>query len=81
LRTSRLQAVTNPYQQQTAQGTIGVSHIRHVYNTGSARSYQQSSYMYEAPPPSYEAATANLPTIHRSSSPIPIPVDQANLRV
>jgi hypothetical protein len=72
--------VTNPYQQHVVRGPVRVVHVRPVYNVGVAPATQQFPSLYEAPPPSYETATANTPSIHQSSSlpPLTANVEQSN---
>jgi hypothetical protein len=60
-------AIVNPNQQQIRRGPIRVVHVRPVYNAGARSSSQVYPSMYEGPPPSYEVATADLPSIHQSS--------------
>jgi hypothetical protein len=60
----------NPYQQSIVRGPVRVIRVRSIYNVGAALTSQSYPSIYEAPPPSYEVATANLPTIHQSLPPV-----------
>jgi hypothetical protein len=60
---------THPYQQQTRGGSVRVVRVRPIYNVEAAPPSHSYPSIYEAPPPSYEVATANLPSIHQSSLP------------
>jgi len=67
---SNTRTITNSCQQPTLRGPVRVIRVRPIYNVGAALSSQSYPSIYEAPPPSYEVATANLPTIHQSSPPV-----------
>jgi hypothetical protein len=58
---SNTRAITNSYQQPILRDPVQVVHVRPFYNVGAALPSQSYPSIYEAPPPSYEAATANLP--------------------
>ncbi|CAF3703294.1 unnamed protein product [Adineta steineri] len=62
---------TNPYQQQVIHGPVRVVHVRPVSYVGAVPTSRSFPSIYEAPPPSYEIATASLPSIHGSSSSYP----------
>ncbi len=68
-RDSSGRIVANPYQQHNGQGPVRVVHVRPFYNVGSSPPFYQNPGFYEEPPPSYESVTANLPTVHQSSTP------------
>jgi len=74
------QRVAYPYQQQSSRQPSRVVHVRPVYNVGAAPTIHST---YEAPPPSYEAATRNLPPKYPSASLEPgiATIEQMNSRV
>ena len=60
-----------PYQQQVGRGRARVVQVRPVYNVSAAAPIHN---MYEAPPPSYEVATRNMPSSQSSPAPsAPLP--------
>ena len=79
-RNANGRVVTSPYQQQVVRGPVRVVRVRPVYNVTASSAPQPYPSMYEAPPPSYEVATANLPSVHQSSSfpPVTENVEQSN---
>lgn len=64
---SNTRVVTSPYEQQILRGQVRVVHVRSVYNVEGAPPSRAYPSIYEAPPPSYEVATATVPQIHQSS--------------
>jgi hypothetical protein len=74
------QRVAYPYQQQSSRQASRVVHVRPVYNVGAAPTIHST---YEAPPPSYEAATRNLPPKYPSASLEPgiATIEEMNSRV
>jgi len=69
---SNTRVLTNPYQQSIVQRPVRVVHVRPVYNVEFAPPSRSYPSIYEAPPPSYEVATADFPTIHQSSPSPPV---------
>ncbi len=67
---SNNRAFTNPHQQPIVRGPVQIVRVRPIHNVGAAPPSQSYPSLYEDPPPSYEVATANLPTIHQSSPPV-----------
>ena len=71
------QIITNPHQQSIYRGPRQNSHLRPVYHIGAVPS-MHAYPIYEAPPPSYEVATASLSVMHpTSSSPVVTPVQES----
>ena len=71
---------TNSYQQQVIRGPVRVVHVRPVSHVGAAPPLHSFPSIYEAPPPSYETATATLPPVYQSSShpPMTATVEQSS---
>ena len=64
--------ITNSQRQQTIRSSARAILVQPVRNTFSVVTSQIYPSIYEAPPPSYEVATANIPSMHQSSSSPPI---------
>ncbi|CAF0933947.1 unnamed protein product [Rotaria sordida] len=65
-------SITSSHQLQALRGSVRVIYMRSMNNVGVAPQSQVFPSIYEAPPPSYEVATGNLPSIHQSPPPPPV---------
>ncbi|CAF0761435.1 unnamed protein product [Rotaria sp. Silwood1] len=63
--------IANPYQLQDVRSPARIVLVRPINNVGAAPHSQVLPSIYEGPPPSYDAATGSLSSIHHPSLPPP----------
>lgn len=63
-RNSNVRSTTNPRHGDSGS----IAYLQAAYHTDTDPSVQIYPSMYEAPPPSYEVATKNLPTVRAATT-------------